>query len=52
MFEQDGADWKVLAVVWDANEEELVVWYYDVKMAADGDLSEDEMDLARTELLD
>ena len=39
-------------MVWDADEEEVVVWYYDVEMAADGDLSEDEMDLARTEGLD
>ena len=52
VFEEDGVDWKVLAVVWDADEEEVVVWYYDVEMAADGDLSEDEMDLARTEGLD
>ena len=52
VFEENGVDWKVLAVVWDADEEEVVVWYYDVEMAADGDLSEDEMDLARTELLD
>ena len=52
VFEENGVDWKVLAVVWDADEEEVVVWYYDVEMAADGDLSEDEMDLARTEGLD
>ena len=52
LFEEDGVDWKVLAVVWDADEEEVVVWYYDVEMAADGDLSEGEMDLARTEGLD
>ena len=51
MFEEGGVDWKVHAVVWDADEE-VVVWYYDVEMAADGDLSEDEMDLARTEGLD
>jgi len=48
-FEEDGVGWKALAVVWDADEEGVVVWYYDVEMAADGDLSEDEMDLARTE---
>ena len=27
----------------------VVVWYYDVDMAADEDLDEEEMDLARTE---
>jgi len=52
VYEEDGVDWKVLAVVWDADEEEVVVWYYDAEMAADGDLSEDEMDLSRTEGLD
>jgi len=52
VFEEDGVDWKVLAVVWDADEEGVVVWYYDVEMAADGDLSEDEMGLSRTEGLD
>ena len=30
----------------------VVVWYYDVDMAADGDLDEEEMNLARTEGLD
>ena len=30
----------------------MVVWYYDVDMAADGDLDEEEMNLARTEGLD
>ena len=51
-FEEDGVDWKVLTVEWDANLEEVVVWYYDVDMAADGDLDEEEMNLARTEGLD
>ena len=30
----------------------MVVWYYDVDMAADEDLEEEEMDLARTEVPD
>jgi hypothetical protein len=51
-FEEDGVDWKVLTVEWDANLEEVVVWYYDVDMAADGDLDEEEMNLSRTEGLD
>ena len=51
-FEEDGVDWKVLAVVWDATAEEVVVWYYDVGMAAEGDLTEDDLDLARTEGFD
>ena len=48
-FEEDGVDWKALTVEWDTNLEEVVVWYCDVDMAADGDLDEEEMDLARTE---
>ena len=51
-FEEDGVDWKVLTAEWDTELEEVVVWYYDVDMAADGDLDEEEMNLARTEGLD
>ena len=51
-FEEDGADWKVLAVAMDPDLEEVVVWYYDVAMAADGELTEEEMNLARTGGLD
>jgi len=51
-FEEDGIDWKVLAVVWDADAEEVVVWYYDVDMAEEGQFSEVDLDLARTEGLD
>ena len=51
-FEEGSIDWKVLAVVWDADAEEVVVWYYDVVMAEEGEFSEDDMDLARTEGLD
>ena len=39
----------VLAVEWNTDLEEVVVWYYDVDMAKDEDLSEEEMNLARTE---
>jgi hypothetical protein len=42
----------VLAVEWDTGLEEVVVWYYDVDMAADEDLTEEEMNLGRTEGLD
>jgi len=52
VFEEDGVNWKVLTVVWDANEEEVVVWYYDVDMAEEGQFSEGDLDLARTEGLD
>ena len=45
-------DWMVLAVEWDTGLEEVVVWYYDVDMAADEDLTEEEMNLGRTEGLD
>ena len=51
-FEEGGVDWKALTAEWDTELEEVVVWYYDVDMAADGDLDEEEMNLARTEGLD
>jgi len=51
-FEEDGADWRVLTVEWDAGLEALVVWYYDADMAADANLTEDDMHLARTEGVD
>ena len=51
-FEEDGADWRVLTVEWDAGLGALVVWYYDADMAADANLTEDDMNLARTEELD
>ena len=35
-FEEDGADWKVLAVAWDGELEEMAVWYYDAEMAEEG----------------
>ena len=34
-FEDDGANWRVLEVGWDANVEEVVVWYYDVDSGLD-----------------
>ena len=51
-FEEDGADWRVLTVEWDAGLGALVVWYYDADMAADANLTEDDMHLARTEGVD
>ena len=51
-FEEEGVDWRVLAVEWDAGLEAVVVWYYDVDMAADANLTEDDMHLARTEGVD
>ena len=51
-FEEGGVDWKALTAEWDTDLEEVAVWYCDVDMAADGDLDEEEMDLARTEGLD
>jgi hypothetical protein len=41
-----------LAVDWDTDFVEAVVWYYDVDMAADENLIEEEMDLGCTEELD
>jgi len=31
-FEEDGVDWKVLAVAWDGELEEVAVWYYNAEM--------------------
>jgi len=48
-FEEDGVDWRVLTVEWDAGLEAVMVWYYNADMAADANLTEDDMHLARTE---
>jgi hypothetical protein len=34
-FEDDGANWRVLEVGWDANVDEVVVWYYDLDSGLD-----------------
>ena len=51
-FEEDGVDWRVLTVELDAGLEAVVVWYYNVDMAADANLTEGGMLLARTEGVD
>jgi len=51
-FEEGGVDWRVLTVEWDAGLEAVVAWYYDADMAADANLTEDDMHLARTEGVD
>jgi len=33
-FNEDGVDWKVIAVLWSSLEKQVVVWYYDVEVAA------------------
>ena len=45
-FEEDGVQWKVLAVDWSDDDASMVVWYYDVQGA---NLSEEEMDKMRVE---
>ena len=42
-FEEDGIDWKVLTVMWCAETEAIVVWYFDVVSAAEGELTESDM---------
>ena len=39
-FEEDGVQWKVLAVDWSDDDAAMVVWYYDIKVA---DMEEEEM---------
>jgi hypothetical protein len=38
-FEDEGVSWKVLHVEWSEQLEEMVVWYYDVDMAAEAEFS-------------
>ena len=42
-FEEDGIDWKVLAVRWCESTEAVVVWYYDVVEAEAGGIDEEQM---------
>jgi hypothetical protein len=42
-FEEDGIAWVVLGAEWSEYLEELVVWYYDVDMAEDDEITEEEM---------
>jgi hypothetical protein len=46
-FEDELISWKVVGVDWSAELEQVVVWYYDVAMAADLEIDENEMTLAR-----
>jgi len=42
-FEEDGVDWKVLAVRWCDEQGVVVVWYYDLAEAESSELSEEFM---------
>ena len=42
-FEEDAVKWKVINVAWSAEDEAVVVWYYDVLDAERQDLTEEEM---------
>jgi hypothetical protein len=46
-FEEPLFSWKVVGVGWSEKLDQVVVWYYDVAMAADLELDENEMNLAR-----
>jgi hypothetical protein len=46
-FGEDGVSWKVLHVEWSTQLGEMVVWYYDVEMAADAGLTDDDLDELR-----
>ena len=43
-FEEDGIEWKVLAVDWSDVDAAMVVWYYDVEAAKSAKLTEEEME--------
>ena len=42
-YEEDGTEWKVLAVRWCADSGLLVVWYFDILEAEKGEISEEDM---------
>ena len=46
-FVEDHVEWKALMVGWCCVLEEIAVWYYDVEMANDAELSEEEIEEAR-----
>jgi hypothetical protein len=46
-FEDPLISWKVVGIDWSAGLGQVVVWYYGVAMAADFELDEDEINLAR-----
>jgi hypothetical protein len=46
-FEESLISWKVAGVGWSEELGQVVAWYYDVAMAADLELDEGEMNLAR-----
>jgi hypothetical protein len=46
-FEKSLISWKLVGVDWSEELGQVVVWYCDVAMAADLELDEDEMGLAR-----
>ena len=43
-FEDDGVEWKALAVDWSDDDAAMVVWYYDVEAA---NMTEEEMENKR-----
>ena len=51
-FEKGFISWKVLRVGWSETVEEVVVWYYDVEMAAELDITEEDCELARENGID
>jgi hypothetical protein len=46
-FVEEGILWRVLDVDYSEQEEEIVVWYYDVDKADEDDVSEEDMHMAR-----
>ena len=45
-FVEGFISWKVVGVGWSETVEEVVVWYYDVEMAAELDITEEDCELA------
>lgn len=43
-FEDDGTNWRVLEVGWDANVSEVVVWYYSLDGEKDEEYLRDHLD--------
>ena len=51
-FEEEGIDWRVLSVVWSADQNQVMVWYYDVQAANVEGLTKEQMEAACAESQD
>ena len=43
LFNEEGCDWKVLEVSWSGKDRKVIVWYFDVALAAEQNITEEHM---------